>query len=225
MPSWWPGRGSLPSVFSSNLTAARSRESSWAALSMEQLISKCAASNPARACTPRRRPQSFRLLQGDDGTGAEGGFGWADARGALHGAAAAVDHGAGPGAALGSLRGEGLLPLAPARDPAARCASQIAAHARMLELAEASPVHISKAVEAMTDQYKAELKPVNDKYMEAKRRAPCRAQRAGGCAGERPCSAGLMLAAPASSAPCQALAVRAEPGGGAPATAGGVGQV
>ena len=64
-------------------------------------------------------------------------------------------------------------PLAPSAKNLTRAAVvQVAAHARMLELAEASPVHITKAVEAMTEQYKAELKPTNDKYMEAKRRAP-----------------------------------------------------
>jgi hypothetical protein len=47
---------------------------------------------------------------------------------------------------------------------------QLSSHARMLELAEASPGHLLKALEALKEQYKADVKGVNDKYMESKRR-------------------------------------------------------
>ncbi len=47
---------------------------------------------------------------------------------------------------------------------------QLGAHARLLELAEGSPGHLLKALEALKEQYRSEVKGVNDKYMESKRR-------------------------------------------------------
>jgi len=47
---------------------------------------------------------------------------------------------------------------------------QAAAHARLLELAEGSQTLVSKALEALKEAYRAEVRGVNDKYMETKRR-------------------------------------------------------
>ena len=47
---------------------------------------------------------------------------------------------------------------------------QLAAHARLLEQAETSPGHMFKALEALKEQYRQDVKGINEKYMESKRR-------------------------------------------------------
>ena len=47
---------------------------------------------------------------------------------------------------------------------------QLAAHARLLEQAENSPGHMFKALEALKEQYRQDVKGINEKYMESKRR-------------------------------------------------------
>lgn len=47
---------------------------------------------------------------------------------------------------------------------------QLSAHARMYEFAEQAPQPVLKAFDALKEQYKCEVKGVNDKYMESKRR-------------------------------------------------------
>ncbi len=47
---------------------------------------------------------------------------------------------------------------------------QMAAHARLYEFAEQAPTPILKAFEALKEQYKSDVKGINDKYMESKRR-------------------------------------------------------
>jgi len=48
--------------------------------------------------------------------------------------------------------------------------AQEAAHARLLELAASSPGHLLRAAEALREAYRAEVRPVNEKYSESKRR-------------------------------------------------------
>lgn len=47
---------------------------------------------------------------------------------------------------------------------------QAAAHARLMELAESSHMLVHKALDALKEQYRADVKGINDKYMESKRR-------------------------------------------------------
>ena len=47
---------------------------------------------------------------------------------------------------------------------------QLAAHAQLLEQAETSPGHVFKALEALKEAYKSDVRGINEKYMESKRR-------------------------------------------------------
>ena len=107
-------------------------ETSWHALSLEQVV----------------------LRGGQQGTGAAAAPASSPSEGAPEGAVTPLPAGLSTIQQLLYTLGQG----------------QLAAHARLMELAESSHMLVHKALDALKEQYRADVKGINDKYMESKRR-------------------------------------------------------